>query len=480
MERVLEQLTISAKIRYVGSYEELDIRVCLENKLNTMVEDEFGLPKPLSISLVIPTKIDATKETRDVEMTAMRNTLSECGRLVDLGYVDEIIVVDGSLNEKNEPDFEVLEKVVDTAYDTLDLFKRQVELINENKAQALMAKRGFTDFIVKTVHQFDPNIFHALNKLGVSKISSLPRIPTGKGAALWLSTPLTAGDAVCFVDSDIINFKKEFVIALCDPVIRTMADTRLPIKLVKAFYRRLTVSFEPLGRKYFFGGRVTRLFAIPLFTVLSKEYPNIFGGIDSLDYPLSGEFAVRRDLLERITFPIDYSIEFSILRQTIKLAGVNQIAQVDLNFFHHIGQSVENLGKMIPQITNHIIKILAEEGVKVTESVRSRILTEYDNEVKTLLPKYEALFDEKSQSLFQEIKEKLTYSKDVDLNFSQEFRKILDNTLAKDLQDNQSILPSWTESGERTNYFVVSTILRRRGNQSTFSRLKNSGLFYGL
>ncbi len=469
----------SAEISHLGSYKELNAKKCLGDKLNSLVEDEFGLLKPLSISLVIPTKIDVTKETRDVELNVMRDAMSECSKLVDFGYVDEIIVIDGSLDEKGRPNFEVLERVVETSYDQLNLFKRQVQLLNENKAQALMARRGFLDFIVKTVHQFDPNIFFALKKLGIQKITDLPRIPTGKGAALWLSTPLTEGNIVCFMDSDIMNFKKEFVMALCDPIVSTWRNTPSRIKLVKAFYRRLTVSFEPLGRKYFFGGRVTRLFAVPMLRVLSREYPSIFGSLDSLDYPLSGELAVERDLLERISFPNNYSIELSLLRQVVKFAGADQMAQVDLNFFHHIGQSTGGLGKMIAQITSHIVKTLAEEGVEISETVWNKILTEYDDEVKKLLAEYEKLFNEQSKSLAPDFKEKLVYSKKADIEMFQEFRKILNDTLTR-ASHEQFVLPSWMKLGEETNYFAVSSILRRRSNQSTFSRLKDSGLFYGF
>ena len=74
MEGLIE-LSKSVEIRHLGSYKELNAKTCLDKKLNTSVDDEFGLPKPLSISLVIPTKIDATKETRDMELNVLRNSL---------------------------------------------------------------------------------------------------------------------------------------------------------------------------------------------------------------------------------------------------------------------------------------------------------------------------------------------------------------------------------------------------------------------
>lgn len=470
----------NAEIRYLGSYEELNAKACLDNKLNALVEDEFGLSRPLSVSLVIPTKIDVTKETRDVELNVMRLVMSECSKLVDLGYLDEIIVIDGSLDEKGDADFDVLERVVETAYDELDLFKRQVRLIDENKAQALMARRGFFDFIVKTVHQFDPNILYALKKFGLNDTIGLPRIPMGKGAALWLSIPLTAGDVVCFTDSDIINFTKEFVMALCHPIISSWHDTASRIKMIKACYKRLTVSFEPLGRKYFFGGRVTRLFAIPMLRVLSRKYPNVFGGLDSLNYPLSGECAMQRELLERTSFPNDYSIEIALLRQVAKSEGFTQMAQMDLNFLRHIGQSTRGLEKMVTQITSYIIKILEEGGVKFSKSLWKRILMEYEHEVEKLLIEYEGSFNELSKSVAQDFKVELSHSKNMDIEIFRGFLELLSKAFTGTSRNERFVLPSWAELSEKANYFVVSTLLRRRGNQSTFSRLKDTGLFYGL
>ena len=470
----------NAEIRYLGSCKELNAKACLDNKLKTLVEDEFGLSRPLSVSLVVPTKIDVTKETRDVELNVMRLVMSECSKLVDLGYLDEIIVIDGSLDEKGDADFNVLERVVETAYDELDLFKRQVRLINENKAQALMARRGFFDFIVKTVHQSDPNIFYVLKKSGLNDTIGLPRIPMGKGAALWLSIPLTAGDVVCFTDSDIMNFTKEFVMALCHPIISGWHDPAPRIKMIKACYKRLTVSFEPLGRRRFFGGRVTRLFAIPILRVLSKEYPNIFSGLNSLNYPLSGECAMRRELLQEISFPNDYSIEIAILRQVVKLAGFTQMAQVDLNFFHHIGQSTVGLKRMVAQIISYIVEILEEEGVEFSKPVRKRILMEYKNEVEKLLIEYEEIFNELSKSIAQDLEVKPSYSKNKDIETFRGFLELLGKALTGTSRKERFVLPSWAELGEKASYFLVSTLLRRRGNQSTFSRLKDTGLFYGL
>ncbi|MBS7627112.1 hypothetical protein KEJ51_08820, partial [Candidatus Bathyarchaeota archaeon] len=264
------------EVTYLGSYKRLNIPKCIDKKLETLVSDEADLRRPILISLVIPTKIDVGKRTRELEIEVLKRMLSECSKLVDLGYIDEIIIVDGSLDEQGKIDFSTLINVIETAYEELDLFRKQVGLIRENRSEAMHARRGFFDFIVRVIHQFDPNIFHVLKKFGVQEKAGLIDFPHGKGAALWLAVPISEGDVICFVDSDIINFQKEFVVALCNPIVEGLRGSGGRIVMTKACYNRLTFTYEAPKGTYTFGGRVTRLFAIPLLRVLTEEFPETF------------------------------------------------------------------------------------------------------------------------------------------------------------------------------------------------------------
>lgn len=472
-------LPIASKVRDLGSYANFSLGECLNDKLGLLVKDEADLPRPVVISLCIPTKIDATKETRDLEMTVMKRAMSQCSQLVDLGYLDEIIVIDGSTDDKGKADYSTLEKVVETAFDELDLFKRQVRLIDENKAVASNAKQGFFDFIVKAVHQFDPNMSHVLDRYGTYSVAALDRIPAGKGAALWLSIPLSKGDIVCFVDSDIMNFTKEFVVALCHPILRDMHETET-IRMVKAYYRRLTVSFEPLGGKYMFGGRVTRLFMIPILKVLADEFPEIFDGLESLRYPLSGEFAATRELLESLRFPSDYSIEFSILKQVAANIGLGSVGQVDLEIFHHIGQSEVGLDKMVGQIADQILRTIKEGGISLSTEERRGVVARYEKEAGSTLSSYQTILREMADSISKDLNVSVAYSEKEETEKSERFKKILDEVMFKASPVARTILPSWVDVARGANYFATSILLRRRANQSTFSRLAQTGLFYSL
>ncbi|MEM4251875.1 MAG: hypothetical protein QW828_08590, partial [Candidatus Bathyarchaeia archaeon] len=127
----------------LGSYRNFNIDECLDRKLNSFICDEADLRRPLLLSLVIPTKIGVGRKTRELELDVLKRMLSECSKLIDLGYIDEILVIDGSLDQHGKVDFSTLVKVVETAYEELDLFRRQVGLLRENRAEAIHSRRGF-------------------------------------------------------------------------------------------------------------------------------------------------------------------------------------------------------------------------------------------------------------------------------------------------------------------------------------------------
>ncbi|CAN5878336.1 glucosyl-3-phosphoglycerate synthase [soil metagenome] len=156
--------------------------------------------------------------------------------------------------------------------------------------------------------------------------------PLGKGDALWRSLSVTSGDVVVFVDTDIRNPDPHFVWGLLGPLLHDPA-----VQLVKAFYDRpLEVGerLHPTG-----GGRVTELMARPL---LNAFWPELAG----LVQPLSGEYAARRELLELLPFFTGYGVEIGLLIDTLRVAGADAIAQVDLSTRVHRNQSLEALSRM--------------------------------------------------------------------------------------------------------------------------------------
>lgn len=162
----------------------------------------------------------------------------------------------------------------------------------------------------------------------------LPGIETkkGKGENLWKAIYQLKGDIIVYIDADIKNIHPRFIYGLVGPIIK-----RPEVKYVKAFYDRplaFSQGLRPSG-----GGRVTEILIRPLFSLFFPELAAII-------QPLSGEYAVRREVLEHIPFPIGYGVETSHLIDVYKLYGMDAFAQTDLDQRVHRNQATRSLGKM--------------------------------------------------------------------------------------------------------------------------------------
>ncbi len=457
----------------LGDYRRFAFNECIQEKFNTFVLDEGGLSSPLSISLVIPTKFEP-EGILEIEETTLHRILAECSELVDAGYLDEIVIMGATRNGNGEPDFTILEKAVKIAYEELGLFREQVDLLNKYRSQKERAKRGLIDFFLKVVHQFDQNISKLFAKYGVFGVTGFFGLLPGKGSGLWLSVPITRGDILCFVDADIMNFQKEFVTGLCHPIIYSWNIQEAAIKLVKAYYNRITIT-KTDPQKIFLGGRICRLLAIPLLNSIVETF-KLYLGLETMRYPLAGEFAVSRDIIERVDFPNTYAIETSLLFQTYDMIGPASIAQLDLDIYRHIGQSFKNLENMAYQIVDFIFRLIDEKiGRPLTREEKEQIITSYDENVTKLISEYEQI-----ALKLKKIENNMIYSKADDFKNKQRMQQVILEVLegkSKERRPRYFSYPSWRRINERTrNYFVLKEMLRRRCNQSTWSRLRECGL----
>ena len=159
----------------------------------------------------------------------------------------------------------------------------------------------------------------------------------GKGEAMWKSLFVTRGDLIVFMDADLVDWDTHFVPGLLGPLL-----TGDGVALVKGFYER-TQGEDARGGASLDGGRVTELVARPL---IALEWPEL----SWLVHPLAGEWAVRRDLFERLSVPIGYAVELAALIDTVRLLGPDAIAQVDLGRRAHRHQPLHDLGSMAVQI----------------------------------------------------------------------------------------------------------------------------------
>jgi glucosyl-3-phosphoglycerate synthase len=148
----------------------------------------------------------------------------------------------------------------------------------------------------------------------------------GKGEALWKSVAAAEGDLIVWCDADITDFGPRFVVGLLGPLL-----TRPDISFVKGFYDR------PVDGSSHRGGRVTELVARPTIALL-------FPHLASIVQPLSGEYAGRRSLLERLPFVQGYGVDIGLLVDIAELEGTESIAQVDLGTRRHRNRPLDELG----------------------------------------------------------------------------------------------------------------------------------------
>ena len=186
----------------------------------------------------------------------------------------------------------------------------------------------------------------------------------GKGEALWKSLLVTKGNIIAWIDTDIINIHPRFVYGIIGPLLLNPN-----IQLVKGFYRRpLRVGYKIQVDG---GGRVTELTARPL---LNLFFPELSGIVQ----PLSGEYAGRRNALEKAVFFSGYGVETGLLIDVFEQFGLRSIAQVDLLERIHRNQDLEALSKMsfaiiqtvLRKIENRYERAIVEDVNKTMKLIR--------------------------------------------------------------------------------------------------------------
>lgn len=184
----------------------------------------------------------------------------------------------------------------------------------------------------------------------------------GKGEALWRSLAVVDGDIVVWLDSDTRNFDPSFVSNLIAPLIRNDQ-----LALCKAFYERPLGDHATLASG---GARVTELVVRPL---LNMFWPQLTGLIQ----PLSGEYAVRREVALDLPFFTGYGVEIGLLLDISARIGLDAVGQADLGRRVHRNQDIAALGRMSHQILQVMLKRLEGSGTIKLASEVATTMTQF-------------------------------------------------------------------------------------------------------
>lgn len=233
---------------------------------------------------------------------------------------------------------------------------------------ALMDRLPLIDQLVVVDSDSEDRTVEIATELGVPVFRHPEILPetgshVGKGEALWKSLHVLDGDIVAWIDTDISNIQPRFVYGLLGPLLREPK-----IRYVKGFYQRPIKQGDLLQAEG--GGRVTELMARPLINLF---FPELSGMIQ----PLSGEYAGRRELLERLPFFTGYAVEIGLLIDILEQAGLSAIGQVDLERRIHRNQPLGNLSQMSYVILQGAIR-------KLEERHRIELLTEVGRGMKLI------------------------------------------------------------------------------------------------
>jgi glucosyl-3-phosphoglycerate synthase len=213
----------------------------------------------------------------------------------------------------------------------------------------------------------------------------------GKGRSVWLTLGYILEDknayAIGLHDCDIVNYRRDLIARLFFPVVHPALD----FEFSKGFYARVT------DRIY---GRVTRLFYTPIIRSLKKMlgYNPFLEYLDSFRYSLSGEFAFIRSLARGIRISPTWGLEVSMLSEVYNQTSVNRVAQVEImDTYEHKHQILkrdqpdDGLMRMVNDITKTLLRVLSQDGVKMSTSFFMALVTTYLQESKKAAEKYRAL-----------------------------------------------------------------------------------------
>jgi len=173
----------------------------------------------------------------------------------------------------------------------------------------------------------------------VDAATTLPEFGSGhgKGEVLWASLYDAEGDLIVWCDSDISGFGSHFVTGLLGPLL-----CEPHVDFVKGHYRRPERDREG-------GGRVTELVARPMLSLCFPE-------LAALQQPLSGEYAGRRAVLERLPFVGGYGVDIGLLIDLARTRGTDGIVQVDLDTRLHRNRPLTELGPQAAAILHTVLR----------------------------------------------------------------------------------------------------------------------------
>jgi glycosyltransferase involved in cell wall biosynthesis len=150
----------------------------------------------------------------------------------------------------------------------------------------------------------------------------------GKGEALKTGISHSKGDILLFLDADLMNIEPKKIRALILPILKDKAD------FTKAIFTRAR-------------GRVTEFAVKPMMQVLYPEN-------HKFKQPISGQFAGRKNFLEKIQIEPRWGIDISIFLDAIKQG--QRVLEVNIGELIHKKSPDSEVAKMSSEVMETMLK----------------------------------------------------------------------------------------------------------------------------
>ncbi len=160
----------------------------------------------------------------------------------------------------------------------------------------------------------------------------------GKGDTLWRASDLP-GDILVFRDADVDGIDVAHLQALA------AAACRGGVALAKGRFERLQYADGPARPT---SGRITEFVARPLLGLLAPELGHV-------DEPLSGQFAIRRDVLRAIEVVTRYGVDVGLVLTVADAYGADAVGSVDVGSLTHRAKQDASLVPMAHDVAATIL-----------------------------------------------------------------------------------------------------------------------------
>lgn len=288
----------------------------------------------------------------------------------------------------SELETEAMPKILSELSKVTYLHRIIIGLDRADEAQFRHAREFFAD--INQNHMVIWNDSPRMKKME-ERLASLGLGPAeqGKGKNVWTSIGYLIGcqdSAVMAIhDCDILTYTHEMLARLIYPV----ANPTFPYQMAKGYYAR--VGSDKLN------GRVTRLLVSPLLIALKR----VIGDRDYIDYlrsfryPLSGEFAMRTNILPDLRIPSDWGLEIGVLSEAWRNLAPQAVCQVEIaDAYDHKHQTLSaedattGLNRMSVDICKALFRKLAADGTVFTPNVFRTLKATYYRNALDLLEAY--------------------------------------------------------------------------------------------